>query len=128
MNRLRRSAAAAPTPGMLPPPPPPDLAEKVAALSVPQAYPERVGAVEVIETHMSFVFLTERHAYKLKKPVRYEFLDFSTLAARRRHCLEELRINRRLAAARCTWPRSRSCARRPGGFGSRPRAGLWTLW
>jgi aminoglycoside phosphotransferase family enzyme len=94
MNRLRKSAPAS-TP---PPPAATTLAETVAALSAPQAYPtEPEAAIEVIETHMSFVFLTERHAYKLKKPVRYEFLDFSSLASRRRYCLEELRINRRLA-------------------------------
>ena len=46
---------------------------------------------------MSWVFLTDYHAYKLKKPVRYSFLDFSTLEARRRDCEEELRLNRRLA-------------------------------
>jgi aminoglycoside phosphotransferase family enzyme len=46
---------------------------------------------------MSVVFLTERHAYKLKKPVRYEFLDFSTLAARRFDCEEEWRLNQTLA-------------------------------
>lgn len=46
---------------------------------------------------MSCVFLTDRHAYKLKKPVRYPFLDFSTLEARRRDCDEEIRLNRRLA-------------------------------
>lgn len=76
---------------------PPDLAAKVAALRAPAAYPEHCARIEVIETHMSFVFLTERYAYKLKKPVRYEFLDFSTCEARRRNCLEELRLNRRLA-------------------------------
>ncbi|GLU31121.1 hypothetical protein WKR88_00355 [Trinickia caryophylli] len=70
---------------------------KVAALRDPAAYPEATAAVSVIETHMSWVFLTEQHAYKLKKPVRYEYLDFSTLAARRRFCEEELRLNRRLA-------------------------------
>lgn len=47
---------------------------------------------------MSWVFLTDIHAYKLKKPVRYEFLDYSTLEARRRTCEEEVRLNRRLAA------------------------------
>jgi aminoglycoside phosphotransferase family enzyme len=46
---------------------------------------------------MSWVFLTDRHAYKLKKPVRHAFLDFSTLEARKAHCEEELRLNRRLA-------------------------------
>lgn len=74
-----------------------DLQEKVAFLSRAESYPEGTSAVEGVETHMSFVFLTDHHAYKLKKPVRYEFLDFSTLAARRADCLEELRLNRRLA-------------------------------
>jgi len=46
---------------------------------------------------MSWVFLTDEYAYKLKKPVRYEFLDFRTLAARQRDCEEEIRLNRRLA-------------------------------
>ncbi len=46
---------------------------------------------------MSWVFLTERYVYKLKKPVCYEFLDFSTLAARDRDCQAELQLNRRLA-------------------------------
>lgn len=75
----------------------PGLRAKVAFLSRPESYPEQPAAVEVVQTHMSCVFLTDRHAYKLKKPVRYDFLDFSTLAARRRDCEAELRLNRRLA-------------------------------
>lgn len=74
------------------------LDEKVAFLASPAAYPEADGHVETIETHMSWVFLTEGHAYKLKKPVRYDFLDFSTIAARRDDCAAELVLNRRLAA------------------------------
>ncbi len=74
-----------------------DLTAKVAALRRPAAYPETPDEVEVVETHMSFVFLTARHAYKLKKPVRYDFLDFSTLAAREHDCREEVRLNARLA-------------------------------
>lgn len=70
---------------------------KVAALGRPETYPERPTRIAAIETHMSWVFLTDRHAYKLKKPVRYEFLDFSTIEARRYDCEEELRLNRRLA-------------------------------
>jgi aminoglycoside phosphotransferase family enzyme len=53
--------------------------------------------VEVVETHMALVFLTDRHAYKLKKPVILPFLDFGTLEARRHLCAEEVRLNRRLA-------------------------------
>lgn len=73
------------------------LAEKIAALSRPQCYPGGAGPVEAIETHMSWVFLTPRHAWKLKKPVRYDRLDFRTGAARHFYALEELRLNRRLA-------------------------------
>ena len=75
----------------------PSLRTKVAFLSNPGNYPEKPAAVEVVQTHMSCVFLTDKHAYKLKKPVRYDFLDFSTLEARRVDCEEELRLNRRLA-------------------------------
>jgi aminoglycoside phosphotransferase family enzyme len=74
------------------------LAAKVAVLRNPATYPERPARVEAIETHMSWVFLAGHHAYKLKKPVRYDFLDFSTLALRQWNCGEEVRLNRRLAA------------------------------
>jgi aminoglycoside phosphotransferase family enzyme len=74
-----------------------DLRAKVAFLSNPASYPERTRTVQVVQTHMSCVFLTDSHAWKLKKAVRYAFLDFSTLAARRRHCEAELNLNRRLA-------------------------------
>jgi aminoglycoside phosphotransferase family enzyme len=73
------------------------LREKVAHLSRPESYPEKPAAVEVVQTHMSCVFLTDHHAWKLKRPVRHDFLDFSTLEARRADCEEELRLNRRLA-------------------------------
>ncbi len=65
-------------------------------LAEPRNYPEPTGRVDTIETHMSWVFLTDRHAWKLKKPVRQSYLDFSTEAARRHYCAEELRLNRRL--------------------------------
>jgi aminoglycoside phosphotransferase family enzyme len=74
-----------------------DLERKVAVLSRRATYPEPTSRVETIETHMSWVFLTSRYAYKLKKPVRRAFLDFSTLEARRRDCEAELALNRRLA-------------------------------
>src|SRR5665647_1034620 len=53
--------------------------------------------VALEETHISWVLLTERLAYKLKKPVHLPFVDFSTLALRKRFCEEEVRLNRRLA-------------------------------
>ena len=71
--------------------------EKVAFLRRPETYPTRPARVEVIETHMSWVFLGDTLVYKLKKPVRYEFLDFSTLEARRLNCQREVELNRRLA-------------------------------
>jgi len=67
-------------------------------LRVAANYPERPRQVQVCETHISWVFLTDRFAYKLKKPVTFSFLDYSTLEARHRACLDELRLNRRLAA------------------------------
>lgn len=73
------------------------LADEVAFLKRPQSYPEGATAVEAVETHLAWVFLTDRHAYKLKKPVRYSFLDFTTRAARRQDALEEVRLNQRLA-------------------------------
>jgi aminoglycoside phosphotransferase family enzyme/predicted kinase len=66
------------------------------ALLDPAAYPD-ASPVEHVETHISHVYLTGAHAYKIKKPVELGFLDFSTLEKRRRFCEEELRINRRLA-------------------------------
>ena len=74
-----------------------DLAQKVRFLSDPASYPRATASIGVMETHMSWIFLADDRVYKLKKPVRYPFLDFSTLARRRFYCEEELRLNRRLA-------------------------------
>lgn len=60
-----------------------------------EAYPHRVQVVRLLETHISWVFLTGELAYKVKKPVRLGFVDFSTLELRRKYCAEELRLNRR---------------------------------
>jgi aminoglycoside phosphotransferase family enzyme/gluconate kinase len=56
-----------------------------------------VTGFEVIETHISWVLLTGQYVYKIKKPVNFGFLDFSTLEKRHFYCKEELRLNRRLA-------------------------------
>ncbi len=61
------------------------------------AYPHPVGAIKLIETHISWVFLTGPFAYKVKKPLALEFLDFSTLERRRHFCAEEVRLNSRFA-------------------------------
>lgn len=77
--------------------PPVDIDEKVAFLRDPAVYPTGPASVETVETHMAWVFLTDRHAYKLKKPVAYGDLDFTTLERRQWACAEEVRLNRRLA-------------------------------
>lgn len=61
------------------------------------AFPEGCISSRLVETHISWVILTPKFAFKLKKPVRFDFLDFSTLALRRKYCKEELALNRRLA-------------------------------
>lgn len=68
-----------------------------AALREQSAYPHAVDRVDVIETHISWVALAGGFVYKLRKPVDFGFLDFSTLARRRRDCENEVRLNRRLA-------------------------------
>jgi aminoglycoside phosphotransferase family enzyme len=73
------------------------LGDKAALLSRPATYGPSVTTVETVETHMSLVFLAGPTVYKLKKPVVYPFLDFSTPEARERACRDELRLNRRLA-------------------------------
>ncbi len=60
-------------------------------------YPHPVEQIEVIETHISWLILTGEYAYKIKKPVDFGFLDFTTLAKRQHFCDEELRLNQRLA-------------------------------
>ena len=74
-----------------------DIDRKVAFLGSLAAYGERPRRVERIETHFSWVFLTDRHVYKLKKPLRGEGFDFSSSAARQRNAEAEVRLNRRLA-------------------------------
>ncbi|MDH3980371.1 MAG: hypothetical protein OEU91_07675 [Gammaproteobacteria bacterium] len=74
-----------------------DISTKVAFLRQSASYPGHPSGIDVIQTHMSWVFLADRLVYKLKKPVRFEFLDFSTLERRHHDCLEEVRLNLRLA-------------------------------
>lgn len=69
----------------------------VAALRNPASYPHPAAGIEVIETHISYVVLAGEYAYKIKKPVHLPFVDFTTLAARRFYCDEELRLNQRTA-------------------------------
>jgi aminoglycoside phosphotransferase family enzyme len=75
----------------------PTLDQKVEFLSRPSSYSQAVTEVIRRETHMSWVFLVGNQAFKLKKPVRFPYLDFSTLEQRNAACRAELRLNRRLA-------------------------------
>jgi aminoglycoside phosphotransferase family enzyme len=75
----------------------PTLAAKVVFLSRRSAYPHPVSEVVLRETHMSCVFLAGDRVYKLKKPVRFPYLDFSTLERREAACRAEVSLNRRLA-------------------------------
>jgi uncharacterized protein len=73
-------------------------AELIHSLKTAAPYLHAVAKVDLLETHISWVFLAGDFAYKIKKPVDLGFVDFSTLERRRFFCEEELRLNRRLAA------------------------------
>jgi uncharacterized protein len=66
------------------------------SLLKPEAYPEPTNKVEMVQTHVSWIFLTDSHAYKIKKPVDFGFLNFSTIDRRRFYCNEEVKYNSRL--------------------------------
>lgn len=72
-------------------------ADQMRSLLSVEAYPEPTDAVTMRQTHISFLFFTDRHVYKIKKAVNLGFLDFSTLEKRRFYCHEEVRLNRRLS-------------------------------
>ncbi|CEA06855.1 Uma3 [Pseudomonas saudimassiliensis] len=69
----------------------------LTALQNPALYDHPVTGFTLMETHISWVILTGDFVYKIKKPVNFGFLDFSTLEKRAHFCAEELRLNRRLA-------------------------------
>lgn len=73
-------------------------AQQIEQLISGGAFPGEGKAVERMETHISWVLLSGRFAYKIKKPIQYPFLDFSTLEKRRYYCERELELNRRLTA------------------------------
>ena len=75
----------------------PNQSALIQALLKPEAYPHPVNNVELIETHISWVFLTGSYAYKLKKAVHMDFVEATTLKQRLHFCEEELRLNQRLA-------------------------------
>ena len=69
----------------------------IEGLRNPSAYPHDVTTVTLLETHISYVLLTGTYAYKIKKAIVLDFLDFLTLESRHHFCEEEVRLNRRLA-------------------------------
>jgi len=69
----------------------------ISALLDPTAYDHPCRDIQLIETHISWLLLTGDYAYKIKKPVNFGFLDFSTLPLRQHFCTEEIRLNARLA-------------------------------
>ena len=73
--------------------------DHLRALLYPRAYPHPVRAVALIETHISWVLLTGRFVYKVKRPVHYAFVDLRSAERRRALCHEEVRLNRRFAPA-----------------------------
>ena len=75
----------------------PQLPEMVQALLNPKAYPETPPqGIELVQTQMSFVFLTDEYVYKVKKPVNLGYLDYTTLDKRHFYCQREVELNRRL--------------------------------
>ncbi len=73
-----------------------DQTQVVKALMTPEAYEDNPGSIELVQTHISFVFLTKNFVYKMKKAVNLGFLDFTSLEKRRFFCEKELELNRRL--------------------------------
>ena len=74
-----------------------NLLPLIAAMLRPEFYPNKPAEVELRQTHISYVFIAGDRVYKVKKNVKFPFLDYSTLDKRRHFCAEEVRLNRRLA-------------------------------
>jgi aminoglycoside phosphotransferase family enzyme len=73
-----------------------ELPELIQALLDPKAYPDPPQRVELRQTQMSYVFLADDYVYKIKKPVNFGFLDYTTLENRQFYCQKEVELNRRL--------------------------------
>lgn len=72
------------------------MLQVIDSLSLPEAYPEPTTHIDVTQTQMSIVFLTDKYAYKIKKPVNLGYVDYTTLENRRYFCQKEIELNRRL--------------------------------
>ncbi|TMM51751.1 hypothetical protein [Sulfitobacter sabulilitoris] len=104
----------------------PTLEQKVRSLADPAIHAPLPATIETVETHMSWVFLTGERVFKLKKPIREDFLDFSTLDKRARMVAQEVRLNRRLA--RDVYLGARALRMAPGGELTLSGAGRIVDW
>src|ERR1700694_4692170 len=75
------------------------LPPHISALLSPAAYPHPANDIQLVQTHISYVFLVDDVVYKIKKPFDFGFLDYSSLAKRKHFSEEEVRLNRRLCEA-----------------------------
>ena len=71
--------------------------ELIDFLSNPLNYPEKSKSLKIIQTHISFIFILDEYVYKIKKPVNFGFLDFTTLEKRKYYSLKEIEVNKKLA-------------------------------
>ena len=70
--------------------------QNIEQLIAQKGFPENPVSVELIETHISWVIVCDNFVYKIKKPIHYSFLDFSTLEKRKFFCEREIELNKRL--------------------------------
>ncbi len=103
-----------------------DQQDVIAFLKNPSSYGEGVDQVETIETHASLVFIAGDRVYKLKRAVKYSYLDFSTVDRRRQACETELTLNRRTAPS--LYIEARGLVRTPTGAISFSGAGEVADW
>ena len=80
----------------------------------PEAYPWQPETVDLVETHISWVFLAGDRVVKVKRPVAFRFVDHTSLEARHQSCLDEVRLNRRLTDG--VYLESCPSSRTPGGY------------
>lgn len=73
-------------------------AQQIETLIEQRNIPEKTNTLSLVETHISWVLLTDHFAYKIKKPLQFSFLDFSTLEARKHSCEREVTLNKRLTS------------------------------
>ena len=74
-----------------------DIDKMLTDLQQTSAYPEKPANVSMVQTHISWVFIGDRIVYKLKKPMDFGFLDFTTIEKRKFYCEKEVELNQRLA-------------------------------